>query len=84
MNEVLVNAIGPILAAFTAGGGAWFGLKYRLNGTAGRVERIEETTDKIWDKVNDTNNRLTALEIQHIHLSDEVVELKTDCKEKHG
>jgi tetrahydromethanopterin S-methyltransferase subunit G len=85
MNEsFIMNILLPILTATTAGGGAFFGLKASLNGTKKRVEKIEDTTDKIWDKVNDTNSRLGVLEVKQEFTAVELHELKSKCGVNHG
>jgi hypothetical protein len=71
------------LTALAGGGGAFVGLKTSLNGTKQRVEKIEDTTNRIWDKVNDTNSRLGILEVRHDFAAAEVEALRVTCKEKH-
>ena len=72
MSEIFVAT----LTALAGGGGAFIGLKTSINDTRKRVERIESTTDRIWEKVNDTNSRLGILEVRHEFTKDQVEDLE--------
>lgn len=84
MTSPLMDIALPILTAAFAGGGAFVGLKASLNGTKSRVEKIEETTDKIWEKVNDTNNRLGILEVKQEFTTAELSTLKNSFGARNG
>lgn len=84
IDPAIMDIIVPLTTAVTAGGGAFFGLKASLNGTKGRVERIDNVVGRIESTVIDSNTRLAVLEARHDHLQKEVESLQFDCKVNHG
>jgi hypothetical protein len=77
--DLLVSA-GTIAGAV---GGSFFGLKASLNGTRKKVDEIHVDVKEVFRLANDSNIRISVLEVRHDNLAAEVDEVKGLCYANH-
>ena len=78
--EILQLLVGLVGGA----GGAAGTLKWVMNGSKQRLEKIEKTTDQTNGVVQGIDRRLLTLEVRHENLVEDVREIKEDHRVNHG